>query len=962
MGLQDRDLDVVVSGIETQHWRGLVCRASFALSSINLPASYLHLLSGMDYYPEDLEEQLKGLGYRRTAFPQNRGEYSRRGSQITLWPHYEPNPVRIEIVFERIVRIQAIEPDTSRGLETRRDLVVYGKGTRSVRLIDLLRKKSIPILVLNEDTLEARDYLNLSMNNDWVFNNSVIETHIQSISLELGKTLGNRLDRFFAVIDELMKENYRVELFCRGSDEIAFAMEILERRGIPSRYLPDGMGESGSYVIIRSGDLYRSFRSERYGYAAIRMGDLLVEETRKRLTKRRTRRIPTIREGNLVVHRQHGIGIFRGLEKKRLLDRVQEFARIEYAEGAMLYVPVSGLDQVKPYSAISERRPRLDAIGRSSWKQKIKKAKKAAELLVHQLADLYSSVNTTKRKPYSLPADFDDFVSDFRYEHTEDQKRAISDVVKDLSNKDVPMDRLITGDAGFGKSEIAHIAAYIVAKNRKQVIFLCPSTILAAQHYTKFRERLERWGGRIALLSSFISEREQKKILDSLSRGGVDIIIGTHRLLSADVRPKDPGLLIIDEEQNFGVKQKELFRRRFPSIDILTLSATPIPRTLYMAASGLKNISVISTPPVDRLPVELKTIEGRDEELREIIDYELSRGGQVFYMYNRIKGLRERTDRLKRLLGDGVCIKMAHGRMDRDELELLFWDFVDGRIDVLVSTTIIENGIDIPNANTMIIEGVEKLGLAQLYQLKGRVGRGNRQGRVYLIFDEETAKKRRGDRVIRRVEIIKEFKDPGRAFRIAEADLELRGAGELLGVQQSGGISSVGFHTYLDLVKEAAQRRHGRVTRPPSYVDVEHPFSAYIPEDYIPNPAERLIFYEEIVSSESEGELENIEEEMRSLFGQIPQALKNLFDTVRLKICGAMLGLESVEIKSGMMYLTFWDQDRVDISSLLRFLEKEGGKITPRGVVKVPIDKIDWSLKECIRILKRLKSEFTSNP
>ncbi len=931
--------------------------------SVLLPGKSIDIIAGSSLCLEDLIVQLEDIGYKKSPAVTKSGQFFVRGSTLIVYPHFSNTPYRIETAFDKVIKIKAFKPDTNITGETKKILTISGIGNKKKKLKDILKSYSVYFFVVS-DSLQNR-YPTLTINTGpiWIWQDTKIDPKITAINIDASGTLReNRLDRFFDVIKNEIERGHRIDVFCRNTDELQFVYDVLERRGYSARFSDDFDEYQDSTIYLRLGNISHSFRSDRYNYCAINFSTILKN---KRLVKKlgplRKKRV-AINPGAFVVHRQHGIGIFKRLVTKRFVNKEEEFLEIEYADEAKLFVPVTSIDQIRPYSSVSERIPKIDSLGRSAWKQRLKKAKRAAELLVYQLAELYSTLSITERRPYRLPEEFDEFMDRFPYEHTEDQKKAILDIINDLTETNTPMDRLITGDAGFGKSEVAHLASFIVAKNNRQILFMCPSTILASQHFEKAKERLSDAGIRIGLLCSFVSEKQQKKVISDFKSGNLDMLIGTHRLLSSDVRIKDPGLLIIDEEQNFGVKQKELFRKRYPYIDVLTLSATPIPRTLYMAASGLKNISVISTPPTNRIPATVHIISGKRSQLKSIIEKEIERGGQVFYLFNRIRGLKERADSLRDLLEPSVKVQMAHGRMDRDELEMIFWEFVEGKIDVLVSTTIIENGIDIPNANTIIIEGIENLGLAQLYQLKGRVGRGEREGRVYMIFNEDFFRnKKRSQKVLKRVEIIKELSEPGMGFRVAEADLELRGAGELLGEQQSGGISAVGIHMYLDLVKEAAQRLHGKSIRPPSFVDVKHPFSALLPKDYIENPAERLIYYEEIGHCNDESKLDRLQLELKELFGPLPDSVVNLFDTVRLKILASTAGIESIDISMNRISISFWEEISPDVTSVMKLITKENGRITPRGIVSIPVDKEAMKHRPIFYCIEKLSSLFSTD-
>lgn len=582
--------------------------------------------------------------------------------------------------------------------------------------------------------------------------------------------------------------------------------------------------------------------------------------------------------GDYVVHVEHGIGRYLGLEHRQVGDHFVDLIAVEYRGGDKLYVPVYRLNQVQKYSG-TEASPKLDRLGGATFSKTKSKVRKQVRQLADSLLRLYAERAQVKRPPLSEPDDeYAAFEAAFPYEETPDQAAAIAEVIEDLQKPTV-MDRLVCGDVGFGKTEVALRAAYLAALGGRQVALLCPTTVLAQQHYQTFRTRLAGTGTEVRVLSRFQSKKEQAEAVAGLKQGSVDVVIGTHRLLSQDVHFKNLGLLVVDEEQRFGVAHKERIKQLRTQVDVLTLSATPIPRTLSMAVSGLRDMSVISTPPQDRRAIRTLTSSHDDELLRSAIERELERGGQVFYVYNRVEGLHERAAKLQALLPD-LRIAVAHGQMTETQLERAMAGFVAGDFDVLVTTAIIESGLDIPRANTMIVDRADLMGLSQLYQLRGRVGRSSERAYCYLLVPPAS---KLSDEARSRIEALERYTELGSGFHIATLDMELRGAGEMLGAEQSGFVTSVGFDLFSQMLQEATAELSGQEVQhevdPDLSVDVE----ALLPEDYVEDVGVRLSLYKRYSAALDEDEVARISEEIADRFGQPPPEARRLADLMRLK-------------------------------------------------------------------------------
>jgi transcription-repair coupling factor (superfamily II helicase) len=589
-----------------------------------------------------------------------------------------------------------------------------------------------------------------------------------------------------------------------------------------------------------------------------------------------------LREGDYVVHIHHGIGIYRGIVRQEVLGKESDYLVIEYAEGERLYVPVHQIDRVRKYVAVDGGEPPLSSLSNNKrWLRLRQKAKENAEQVAKELLELYARRQIAEGFAFSPDTPWQREMEDaFPFVETEDQLRAIEEVKADMESPR-PMNRLVCGDVGFGKTEIAIRAAFKAVMDGKQVAMLVPTTVLALQHYQTFTQRLAPYPVKIAMLSRLQSPKEQKEVINGLRTGAIDIVIGTHRLLSDDVKFKDLGLLIIDEEQRFGVRQKERLKRLQVGVDVLILTATPIPRTLHMALGGLLDMGLVNTPPEGRRPVRTYLSVYDHELVRFAIRRELERGGQVFYVYNRVQGIEHVAERVKQLVPE-ARVAIAHGQMPEDELERVMLEFAEGKWDVLVCTTIIENGLDVPNANTLIVEHCERFGLAQLYQLRGRVGRSDRQAYAYFFHDHP---KRLSETARKRLEALREFTDLGSGFRLALRDLEIRGAGNLLGVEQHGFINEVGFDLYMDMLAEAVRKLQGEpLPQKVELPEADLPVKAFIPETYVEDLEQRLYLYRKMAGVQTEEDIAQIEAELRDRYGEPPQPVRNILSVLRIRV------------------------------------------------------------------------------
>ena len=648
-------------------------------------------------------------------------------------------------------------------------------------------------------------------------------------------------------------------------------------------------------IYITDGSISRGFCYPEIKFCIITENDIFTRQGRKKREKSR-KRIPfselNIKPGDYVVHENYGIGIYRGIEKKTVDDTEKDYIKIEYAEGAHVFIPATHTDVIQRYAASdTDSKPRINKLGTAVWGKTKAKAKEAVELVAADLVRLYAARAGMKGFSFSPDTVWQkEFEEMFPYEETTDQLDAICDVKKDMESERI-MDRLICGDVGFGKTEVALRAAFKAVQDGKQVAFLTPTTILAGQHFDTFTERLRSFPVNVELMSGMRYASANKKVEEQLKKGLVDIVIGTHRILSKNVGFKNLGLLIIDEEQRFGVNHKEKLKKLKENIDVLALSATPIPRTLNMSLAGIRDMSTLEEPPTDRLPIQTFVSEHDDGIIREAIKREMSRGGQIYYVYNRINRMEEIQGKLEELVPDAVTV-CAHGQMDKRQLEKIMTEFINGEIDILISTTIIETGLDIPNVNTIIIEDADKLGLSQLYQLRGRVGRSTRSSYAFLLY--------RRDKIItevaqKRLSAISELTELGSGYRLAMKDLEIRGAGAMLGKTQHGHMNAVGFDLYTKLLNEAVAKEKGMELPEKTETAIDITADAYLSDAYIPKELQKLDLYKRIAAIATRDEMTDMEGELSDRYGPLPEPASNLLKMALIKALAEVRGIKEVK-------------------------------------------------------------------
>ena len=744
-----------------------------------------------------------------------------------------------------------------------------------------------------------------------------------SLSVKNVNSYQNGFELLISDLARWKKEKYRVVLLA-GSRTRASRLAGDLREYDLSAFCPDE-GENTvkpGEILVTYGKLHRGFEYPLIKFVVITEGDMFGGgrgRKKKKKTSYQGKKIQSFSElsiGDYVVHESHGLGIYRGIEKIEQDKVVKDYIKIEYRDGGNLYLPATRLEGIQKYAGSDARTPKLNKLGGMEWNKTKSKVRGAVRDIAKDLVELYAARQRSEGYQYGPDTVWQrEFEEMFPFEETEDQLEAIEATKKDMESRRI-MDRLICGDVGYGKTEIALRAAFKAIQEGKQVVYLVPTTILAQQHYNTFVQRMKDFPVRVDMLSRFRTAGEQKKTLEDLKKGQVDVVIGTHRVLSKDVVFKNLGLLIIDEEQRFGVAQKEKIKKWHLGIDVLSLSATPIPRTLHMALVNGRDMSVIESPPEDRLPVETYVSEYNDGMIKEALERELRRGGRIYYISNRVSALEPLAAKLRRLV-PGISIKIAHGQMNEDALEDAMITFYEGGCDVLLCTTIVENGLDVPLANTIIIDGADNFGLSQLYQMRGRVGRSSRLAYAYFVYQPNKALSEIAEK---RLQAIRDFTELGAGFKIAMRDLEIRGAGNLLGPQQHGHITGIGFAAYCEMLEKTIERlKNGKEAEPEPEPVLEIQAEAYIPDSYIPDPRYKMELYRRFSELEY-SQREDFLDEIIDRFGNPPPEVEMLWRLAALKGLCRVLKIRGVNVHQGIIRLTFGEKAQVNPEAVLKLL------------------------------------------
>ena len=739
----------------------------------------------------------------------------------------------------------------------------------------------------------------------------------------------NKFEMLVEDLKRYKKQKYSVLLVTTSATRGQRLAEDLRDFGISAFYEKDDTREvNPGEVMIISGRLRKGFTYPMVKFVAISDTDIFGERKKKRRKKHgysgsNISSFSDLNIGDYVVHENHGLGIYRGIEKVEVDHVVKDYIKIEYAGGSNLYILATQLDMIQKYADSEAKKPKLNRLGGQEWNKTKSKVKKAVAEIAKELVELYAIRQNGQGYAFSPDTEWQkEFEEMFPFEETDDQLNAINEVKKDMESTKI-MDRLICGDVGFGKTEIAIRAAFKAIQDNKQVAYLVPTTVLAQQHYKTFKQRFKDFPVRVEMLSRFRTKSNIDQNIRDLKKGYVDIVIGTHRLLSKDVKFKDLGLLIIDEEQRFGVKHKEQIKELKNNVDVITLTATPIPRTLHMSLIGIRDMCVMEEPPQDRMPIQTFVMEYNEEIARDAINRELARGGQVYFVHNRVQDIADMAASVQNMVPD-ANVAFAHGQMSERQLEEIMYDFVNGDIDVLVSTTIIETGLDIPNANTIIIHDAERMGLSQLYQLRGRVGRSNRMAYAFLMYSRnkmltEVAEKRLG--------AIRDFTELGSGVKIAMRDLEIRGTGNLLGAQQSGHLEAVGYDLYCKMLNQAIEVLKGETPEEDFETKIDLMCDAFVPASYIKNETLKMDIYKRIAGIETNEEYEDMQDELIDRFGDIPSQVENLLQVVLLKAAAHKVYITEISGTKDKMKIMMWNQAKIDVERIPILVREYKGRL-----------------------------------
>ncbi len=894
-------------------WPVLVFAPARALSDPvpapdRLKAALLRVHPGQTLSLETVTGFCAAGGYERVSLVERPGTFAVRGGILDVYPPDADLPLRLEWFGDVVESIRAFDPQTQRSERklSAAEIPPAREPAGEGCLLDLLPEDAL--VVLDEPPeLERRA-------GDGAFGWETIGERLRQLRvLALSGFAGARegffgvrlefgaVDPFAGQVGMLAQElrryreaGYRVVVASAQAHRIA---QILADQGLLAEVVEAlvRVPEVGRVVVVPA-SLSNGFRAEALRIVVVTDAEILGWRRRRRRFRRAKegallRSWTDLRVGDLVVHVHHGIGRFRGIVRKTVDGVTREYLHLEYAEGDALYVPTDQVNLVQRYVGVEGIEPKIHRLGSGEWEREKRRVREATQQIARELLELYARRETVRGHVFSPDTPWQrEMEAAFEYEETPDQRKAIEDVKRDMESPR-PMDRLVAGDVGYGKTEVAVRAAFKAVMDGKQVAVLVPTTLLAQQHYHVFTSRFRPYPIRVELLSRFRPRKEIQAVLEALASGEVDVVIGTHRLLQKDVRFHDLGLVIIDEEQRFGVVHKEKLKQLRASVDVLTLTATPIPRTLHMALVGLRDLSVMETPPEARLPIRTTVAEWDEELVRNAIRRELERGGQVYVVHNRVQTIPHAARRIQALVPE-ARVAVAHGQMPEQKLERVMLDFLGGKYDVLVCTTIIEIGLDLPNVNTLLVEDAHTLGLAQLYQLRGRVGRSDRQAYAYFLYP-------RGARLTpeaqERLAALREFTELSSGLRLAMRDLEIRGAGNLLGPEQHGHLAAVGFELYTRLLEEAIRRLRGEFVEEAPDPTIDLRVSAYLPDAYIPEEVQRLSVYRRLAALRSVEEATELREELKDRYGPLPEAVHNLVEIAVLRERARALGVGAIQ-------------------------------------------------------------------
>jgi transcription-repair coupling factor (superfamily II helicase) len=927
------------------------------------------LAPGHEVSPIDLADVLAAAGYTRQDPVDESGEFCVRGGVVDFYPAGAEQPLRLEFIGDTIESIRAYDPATQRSTATLDQATIVplqelipgeDEPDRSATVLDFFRASGRPVVLISEPDevgaqgLKVAQQIQASYNEaiskgspavapdrlvadwaaveEWLTDGVVLETleiggddsaGSRHIASQPALEFGGRIPEWVGEIRRGRERGDTIVFMAHSAGRAERTIELLADYDVFAVPIERAEDAHTAAVLVGTGHLSRGFRLPEAGLQLWAETDVF-EEARKVHERRRSAArtflsdFRDLKADDLVVHVDHGIGVFVGLKRIDIGVEPQEFMELRYAGEDKLFVPVERLDLVQKYSGAS--RPSLDKLGGTTWEKAKTRVKKAMRDMAEELLKLYAARKAMAGHAFSPDSHWQqEFEDAFEWDLTPDQRTAVADIKGDMETP-VTMDRLLCGDVGYGKTEVAMRAAFKAVMDGKQVAVLAPTTVLAFQHLKTLKDRFAAFPVRIDMVSRFRTKAEQKLILEDLQAGKVEIIVGTHRLLSKDVKFRDLGLLVVDEEQRFGVAHKERIKQMRKRVDVLTMTATPIPRTLNMSLAGIRDMSIIETPPKDRLSIQTNVVKFDQAVITRAIRTEIERGGQIYFVHNRVESIYSLGDLLTRLVPE-ARIAVAHGQMGEEALERVMVDFVAHKYDVLLATTIVENGLDIPNANTIVVNRADRYGLSQLYQLRGRVGRSDRRAYAYLLIPPEdslspVAKKR--------LAAIREFSDLGSGFRVAALDLEIRGAGNLLGGEQSGHIEAVGFDMYMKLLEQTIKELKGEEIEDQIRANVNLRVDLRIDESYIPDMNQRLTVYRRMAGVRSPAELDRLMDEVRDRYGALPPSVLNLAEYAAIRVLADRIGLESVDREGQLVVLKFRADAKLDPTWLFRVVQSRG--------------------------------------
>ena len=974
----------VLHGAATGTARLIVASAAALLPRVSpaprLLRASIAISQGTVIEPQDLAELLADAGFTHEDPVEEHGTFAIRGGIVDLFPAGDAEPVRIEFIGDMVESLRRFEPATQRSTAPTDQIVIVPVRERfedepeAVAPLDALAASRGLRLIVSEHEQVADQIEKVRTQLDSSYADAAGRGHVAAVTPQEAfvewEPLVSRLSGV-PRLEELAVDEGARQVSCQPSMEfrgrvpdwvadiraarergetVLFvsdshgraerAVEILQEYDVVAIPVERAEDAHAAIVLVGVGSLSRGFRLAEAGLALYAETDVFEEERRAAERRRSAAHaflsdLRDLKVGDLVVHVDHGIGEFVGLKQLGVSagDSAQEFLELRYAGDDKLFVPVERLDLVQKYTGGS--RPALDRLGGTSWEKAKTRVKKAMRDMAEELLKLYAQRKAVPGHAFGADTHWqEEFEGAFPYELTPDQATAVADIKRDMESP-TPMDRLLCGDVGYGKTEVAVRAAFKAVMDGKQVAVLAPTTVLAFQHQKTLRDRFAGFPVTVDMVSRFRSKQEIAATLEGVTAGKVDIIIGTHRLLSKDVVFKDLGLLVVDEEQRFGVAHKERIKQMRKKVDVLTMTATPIPRTLNMSLVGIRDMSVIETPPKDRLSIQTNVVKFDAPVIERAVRNEIARGGQVYFVHNRVESIFSIGSLLQRLVPE-ARVAIGHGQMSEEELERAMLGFVEHRFDVLLATTIVENGLDIPNANTIIINRADRYGLSQLYQLRGRVGRSDRPAYAYLLIPPQEAL---SPVARKRLAAIREFSDLGSGFRVAALDLEIRGAGNLLGGEQSGHIDTVGFEMYMKLLEEAVRELKGEEIEDDTRAAVNLRVDLKIENSYIPDMNQRLMVYRKIAAARSEKELASVISDMRDRYGPAPDSVLNLAEYGRIRVLADHLGVDSIEREARIVVIKFRPQAKVDPVRLIKVIhDHPGATLVPPASLKLDMD------------------------